>query len=156
MELVIAGHLLNELASATVSCRIFKHDEIANQVEEAALFEDAFDAISESGSPELEYEYRNLVQRFITSRNLRYTMVEPFKLYSHMPGIFAALFADIEAQANQSDQLRQALADFKHAFRALEELHSEADMKTCILKATMLAEALARMAEGMEKRKKAP
>ena len=43
MELVVAGHLLSKLAAATVSCRIFKHDEIANQVEEAALFEDAFD-----------------------------------------------------------------------------------------------------------------
>src|SRR5262249_2851821 len=64
------------------------------------------------------------------------------------PGIFAALFADIEAQADQSDQLREALADFEHAFRALEESHSEADMKTSILKATMLTEALASMVPG--------
>jgi hypothetical protein len=114
----------------------------------ARLFEDAFDAISESGSAELEDEYRNLVQRFISSRNLRYALVEPFKLYSHLPGIFAALFADIEAQANQSEQLHEALADFEHAFRALEESHSEADMKTCILKATMLTEALASTVPG--------
>jgi hypothetical protein len=112
------------------------------------FFEDAFEAVSDGGSSELENEYRDLVRRFLNSRNLRYTLVEPFKLHAHLPGVFAALFSDIQAQADRSDQLRQALADFEHAFRALEKSHSEADMKTSILKATMLTEALASAVPG--------
>ncbi len=112
------------------------------------FFEDAFETISAGGSSELQNEYRDLVQRFLSSRNLRYTLVEPFKLLAHLPGVFAALFSDIQVQADRSDQLRQALADFQHAFHTLEKSHSEADMKTSILKATMLTEALASAVPG--------
>jgi len=42
------------------------------------------------------------------------------------------------------------MADFEHAFNAMEKTHVEADMKTCILKATMLVEALASASPGAQ------
>ena len=107
------------------------------------FFENAFDVISESGSAELENEYRMLVDRLLTSRNLRYRVREPFHLDSHVPGIFAALFSDVLSTTVGNQQLTDALRDFEHSFQALERSHLETDMKTCILKATMLVEALA-------------
>jgi len=109
----------------------------------ARFFENAFEAISEAGSPELELEYRSLVNLFLTSRNLRYELLEPFRLQSHLPGAFSALFSDIEAVTTTSAQLGQARTDFEHAFNALGHTQSEADMKTCIQKASMLVEAIA-------------
>ncbi|MHB1309024.1 MAG: hypothetical protein ACYC23_18255 [Limisphaerales bacterium] len=109
----------------------------------ARFFENAFDVISEAGSAELENAFRQLLHRFLRSRNLRYELSEPFRLQSHLPGVFSALFSDLVATSRQSPQLQQAMADFEHAFRALEKSQLEVDVKTCILKATMLVEALA-------------
>ena len=114
----------------------------------ARFFENAYEVISESGSLELEEEFRELVRQFLRFRNLRYELLEPFKLHSHLPGVFAALFSDILDATETNGQLGQALADFQYAFHALERSHSEADMKTCILKATMLVEALASAVPG--------
>ncbi len=63
----------------------------------ARFFENAFDVISEAGSNELEEEFRQLLHRFLRSRNLRYELSEPFRLQSHLPGIFSALFSDLVA-----------------------------------------------------------
>ena len=86
-----------------------------------------------------------LVRGFLESRNLRYELIEPFELRSHLPGIFEAIVADMLEATNQHPQLSQAFFDFAHSFRALQRSHAEPDMKTCIHKAGMLAEALASM-----------
>lgn len=109
----------------------------------ARFFEGAYEAISEAESPELETEFRSLVKRFLASRNLRYELLEPFRLQSHLPGVFSALFSDIVAATTVNRHVGQARIDFEHSFRALEHSHSETDMKTCILKASMLVEAIA-------------
>lgn|SRR6266446_2102737 len=79
----------------------------------ARFFENAFDVISEAGSNELEEEFRQLLHRFLRSRNLRYELSEPFRLQSHLPGIFSALFSDLVATSQQSPQLQQAMGDFE-------------------------------------------
>jgi hypothetical protein len=112
----------------------------------AKFFEDAFDVISEAGSNELEAEFQQLVRRLLRSRNLRYELSDPFRLQPHLPGIFSALFSDLVTSSRRSPQLQQAMADFEHSFRALGKSHLEVDVKTCILKATMLGEALASVA----------
>jgi hypothetical protein len=109
----------------------------------ARFFENAFEAIGGAGSPDLEDEFRTLVDRFLKSRNLRYQLIEPFELRSHLPGIFEAIVADLLEAANRHPQLSDAFSDFMHAFHALQRSHAEPDMKTCIHKAGMLAEALA-------------
>jgi len=116
----------------------------------ARFFENAFEVISEAGSPGLEDGFRELLRDFLRSRNLRYELLEPFRLHSHLPGVFAALFSDLVVAAQQSQQLKQAMADFEHAFNAMEKTYVEADMKTCILKATMLVEALASASPGAQ------
>ncbi len=114
------------------------------------FFENAYDAISEAGSPELEVEFCDLIRRFLKFRNLRYELIEPFKLHAHLPGVFAALFSDVLVATQTAPQLQQAMGDFEYAFRSLERSHSEADMKTCILKASMLVEALASAVPGAQ------
>jgi hypothetical protein len=137
-DAVLARHALETTPATALRC----------EAATARFFENAFEAISEAGSSELENEYRELVRRFLATRNLRYELLTPFKLHSHVAGIFAALFSDVLAATDRSEQLRMALGDFEHAFRALERSHSEGDMKTCILKATMLTEALASAVPG--------
>jgi hypothetical protein len=109
----------------------------------ARFLENAFEAVSSAGSLELEEEFRALVDRFLKARNLRYQLIEPFELRSHLPGIFEAIFADLLEATNRHPQLSQAFSDFVYAFHALQRSHAEPDMKTCIHKAGMLAEALA-------------
>jgi len=109
----------------------------------AHFFESAAQAIAESGSRNLEIEFGGLFSHFLRSRNLRYELIEPFELRSHLPGIFEALIADVTEETNRHPQLNQALLDFSHAFRGLQRTHIESDMKTCIHKAGMLVEALA-------------
>ena len=116
----------------------------------ARFFEDVHDVFSEAGSPELLAEYQRLFRRFLVSRNLRYELHEPFELQSHLPGVFTALFSDLLLAAGQNLQLSQALGDFSHAFRSVGITHTEADMKTCILKASMLVEALASAVPGAQ------
>jgi hypothetical protein len=129
------------LAREAIECT--PADKLRCETATARFFENAFEVISGAGSPELEVEYRTLLTRFLGSRNLRYQLVDPFRLQSHLPGVFAALFSDIATATVGNQQLSQALADFEHAFQALSRSHFETDMKTCILKATMLVEALA-------------
>jgi hypothetical protein len=109
----------------------------------ARFFESAAEVIAESGSVSLLADYRDLVDKFLTTRNLRYELLDPFELRSHLPGVFEALMTDVTEATTRHPQVRQALTDFSHAFRSLQRTHVEADMKTCIHKAAMLAEALA-------------
>jgi hypothetical protein len=46
--------------------------ELRGETATARFFENAFEAISGAGSPELEGEFRQLVRGFLESRNLRY------------------------------------------------------------------------------------
>jgi len=116
----------------------------------ARFFENAYEAISAAGSSELESEFRVLVRKFLASRNLRYELLAPFRLQSHLPGVFSALFSDIVAATTVSPHLGQAQTDFEHAFNALGHSHSEVDMKTCIQKASMLVEAIASTSHGAQ------
>ena len=43
VKLVIARHLLDELAVSSIDSRVFEHDEIAKEIEETALLEDALE-----------------------------------------------------------------------------------------------------------------
>jgi hypothetical protein len=135
--------IANDPLLARLALSVTPASALRGETATARFFENAFEAISESGSRELEDEFRLLVSRFLEFRNLRYELIEPFELRSHLPGVFEAIVADVIEATNQHPQLSQAFSDFTHSFRALQRSHAEADMKTCIHRAGMLAEALA-------------
>jgi hypothetical protein len=118
-------------------------NDLRNETAATRFFEDADEVIKEAGSEKLNVEFERLVRLFLKSRNLRYELLYPFELRSHLVGIFEALLADVVLAANQHPQLQQAFSDFLHSFRTLQRTHIETDMKTCIHKAAMLVEALA-------------
>lgn len=106
------------------------------------FYKNAYDALGEY-SEELAEEFVQLLNEFISCHNLRYKLqYPPFKLQPHLPGVFAALFAEILEAAAKEDHLSSLMKDFEHSFSALSRSHSETDMKTCISKACMLVEGL--------------
>lgn len=108
----------------------------------ARFFRDALDVFEESGNAALPTAFIRLTKDFVSCHNLRYRVVDPFRLQPHLPGVFAALFADLSEYSATSPQLAGAMADFEHAFDVLSKTHRETDMKTCIHKACMFVECL--------------
>lgn len=107
------------------------------------FFENAFDVVSEAGSAELENLFKDLVAEFIRGRNLGYELKAPFSLISTMYGVFSALFGEISTAAARNSRTISALDDFNVALQAVQSSKSDGDIKTFILKSSMLAEALA-------------
>lgn len=114
----------------------------------ARFFSDALDVYEESGNPELPQEFIRLTKEFVACHNLRYRVVEPFRLQPHLPGVFAALFAELADFSASNAQLAGAMADFEHSFDLLSKSHKESDMKSCIHKACMFVECLGAVKPG--------
>jgi hypothetical protein len=138
----------NDPVLARAALQDARAETLRSESATAHFFESAAQTISESGSRPLELEFARLVQLFLRSRNLRYELLEPFELRSHLPGVFEALVADVTEEINTHPQLSEAFRDFSHAFRSLQRTHVESDMKTCIHKSAMLVEALASVCPG--------
>ena len=118
----------------------------------ARFFRDALDVFNESGNPALPTEFVRLTKEFVSCHNLRYRVVEPFRLQPHLPGVFAALFADLLEFSATIPQLGGAMLDFEHSFDILSKSHKETDMKTCIHKACMFVECLGAVKPGAKGR----
>jgi hypothetical protein len=114
----------------------------------ARFFRDALDVYEESGNPELPPEFIRLTSEFVSCHNLRYRVITPFRLQPHLPGVFAALFAELSDFSTRNPQLAAAMADFEHSFEVLSKTHKETDMKTCIHKACMFVECLGALKPG--------
>jgi hypothetical protein len=108
----------------------------------ARFFRDAFDVYEESGNDALPSEFQRLTAEFVACHNLRYRVVAPFRLQPHLPGVFAALFAELLEFSTSNAQLAGAMTDFEHSFDVLSRSHRETDMKTCIHKACMFVESV--------------
>lgn len=107
------------------------------------FFENAYDVISESGSADFENLFRELIGVFIRGRNLGYELKSPFSLASNVHGVFSALFDEISSAAAKNTRTNSAFNDFKVALQSVQSSKSDGDIKTFILKSSMLAEALA-------------
>ena len=114
----------------------------------ARFFHDALDVYEESGNADLPFEFVRLTKEFVSCHNLRYRVAEPFRLQPHLPGVFAALFAELTEFSASNVQVAGAMSDFEHSFDILAKTHKEADMKTCIHKACMFVECLAAVTPG--------
>lgn len=118
----------------------------------AQFFRDALDVFDESGNSKLPTEFVRLTKQFVLCHNLRYRVVEPFRLQPHLPGVFAALFSDLLEFSKTNPQLAGAMIDFEHSFGVLSKSHKETDMKTCIHKACMFVECLGAVKPGAKGR----
>jgi hypothetical protein len=137
----------NELTNKELE-RVFIHqissDQFSGDPALARFFRNAYDIFNEYNE-ELCREFIRLLKEFLLSRNLRYELqITPFRLKPHLPSIFAALFTEISEVAAQDDALSKLMSDFEHSFLNVSRSHNEADMKTCIMKATNLVEGIAR------------
>lgn len=135
------------VANAPALARKTLESTVADQLREensiASFLENAYDVLVETGNAELPRAYKELIERFLEARNLRYKVVAPFQIRAHIPGVFSALMNDVLALAEGDQELSEAASEFEHAFTALVHSQVETDMKTCIQKASMLVEAIA-------------
>ena len=114
----------------------------------ARFFENALDVYDESGNPDLPSEFIRLTKEFVSCHNVRYRVVDPFRLQPHLPGVFAALFSELSDFSGTNLQLAGAMTDFEHSFDVLSKTHKETDMKTCLHKACMFVECLGALKPG--------
>jgi hypothetical protein len=135
--------LANDAALARKALETAVAQDFRGEDSIASFLENAYDVFLETGHPELPRVYQDLVSAFLASRNLRYELIKPFHIKPNIPGVFSALLSDVMASTQGDPDLKEAELEFEHAFSALARSHSEADMKTCIQKASMLVEAIA-------------
>lgn len=110
----------------------------------ALALESAFRFLHEPDAPDLSARFFELAGQFLGSRNLRYRLVPPFELRPTASGLFVALIRQVEHQFADDADLMKLVAEFEHALKQTGKTQSEADIKTCIGKASNLAEGLAK------------
>lgn len=129
-------------AKARTYIKDLEGHKLVGDAELVVFFKDAYDVFSEN-SDQLCAEFVRLLDEFLSCHNLRYRLqYKPFKLQTHLPGVFASLFSEIVETAEKDEHLSGLMKDFEHSFYAVSRSHVEADMKTCIAKACMLVEGL--------------
>jgi hypothetical protein len=84
-----------------------------------------------------------LLLAFVRKYNLRYRIAKPFRLHLLLPGVFDGLYAELGRLNQRNPHLAALMDDFEHSFGTYFRSQQHTDLKTCISKATMYAEAAA-------------
>jgi len=123
-------------------------DDFGNEASVVGLMEAAYKTIRDFEVKGYERLYKRLMSRFIEKYNLRYGIDDPFQLRVILPGVFAGLYRDLQ-RINQADEhLAELMHEFEVAFGNYARTKHAADLKTCIGKASNLAEGVATRACG--------
>lgn len=110
----------------------------------ARAFEEVFETLGELDCPELQPKFFDLTERFLRCHNIRYRLLSPFELRPHAAGLFSTLVHQIEAKFAEDRELLELLNEFEHALKNAGRTYSAADIKTCIGKASNLAEGISK------------
>jgi hypothetical protein len=107
------------------------------------FFEAAHTTIGEFAMAQLSKTYVTSTVRYLARYNLRYRVVEPFKLRLLLVGTFSALYSELEQLNADNPHLADLMEEFEHSFDNYVRSQRQGDIKTCISKASMYAEGIA-------------
>lgn len=138
----------NDPAVARANFLALEGTDFASESDIVAFLETAYEVITDYDLPGYEAFFKRLLRDFLRKYNLRYRLDEPFTLRFLLPGSFTNLYAELHRLNAANPYLASLLADFEHAFDAYVRKQSEANLKTCIAKASNFAEGLASATHG--------
>lgn len=138
----------NDPALARARFLALKGTDFASESDIVTFLETAHEVIADYDLPGYEDFFKRLLRDFLRKYNLRYRLDEPFSLRFLLPGSFTNLYAELHRLNAANPHLASLLADFEHAFDAYVRKQSEANLKTCIAKASNFAEGLASATHG--------
>jgi len=122
--------------------------DFASEMEIAKFLEEVYGAIEDYGIPGYSEKFKLHLRTFILKYNLRYRLDDPFELRFLLPGSFANLYNDLRRINTTSPTLITLMSDFEHAFNQYSRTLTQADLKTCISKASNYVEGLASFTMG--------
>jgi hypothetical protein len=135
--------IVNDPNRARQSFKAIRAEDIGSEAAVIDFLEAAFDTLRDFGIPRHELLYKRLLLAFIRKYNLRYRIAKPFRLHLLLPGVFAGLYAELGRLNRINPHLTTLMNDFEHSFGTYFRSQQYTDLKTCILKVSMYAEAAA-------------
>ena len=138
----------NDPERAQQAFRHIRYCDFRGEADIVGFLEAAYTIIADFRVEELMARYQRLIQDFIARYNLRYRLVEPFRLRSSLSGAFAELYAELEKLSSSNPYLATLMDDFEHHYDAYSRSHQEADLKAAISRASMYTEGLAGVIAG--------
>jgi hypothetical protein len=112
------------------------------------FIEAVYSVLLNSTHPHLASLYSKAVREFISRFNLRYRVTNPFGLRQLLSGTFAQLYSELDKLNNANPHFSELMDDFECTFDRYVRTREQLDLKHCIGKASMYAEALAGAACG--------
>lgn len=139
--------LYDEAASGSEKTREALRDgiksEIRTEAQAVGALEAAWRVVEGYGTDAFSNRYFRLVDEFLSKYSLRYDLRRPFSLHPTLPGIFAALMAELRHVAAADAALSELIYEFDEAVRDLRRDRSGRSIKTCIHRQMNLLEGLA-------------
>jgi hypothetical protein len=133
----------NDPALAQQSFRPVDPGKFESDAKLVHFFEQAYFLIEDYGSADLTGNYNALLSRFFDRYNLRFRVLPPCKLVPRFAGIYGAMIDRIVEKVSEDSDLADLYKDTEYAFEALAQSGNLSDVRTCISKASILAEGLA-------------
>jgi hypothetical protein len=109
----------------------------------ARAFEAVFEVLDELDTPGLAREFYDLTSKFLRCHNIRYRLVEPYQLWTHVSGWFSGIISHVERFIAADAGLQVLLRDFDRSLNQASRSHVDTDYKNCILRAVILMEGIA-------------
>jgi hypothetical protein len=135
--------IVNDPTTAEKAFKALSGEVFESESKTKAFLETLFNSIQEFERPALTSRYKQLVSEFIANHNLRYKILEPFRIQPLVTGIFVQLYCELERSVSPDNHLKQLFEDFERAFATYIDTTQEGDLKRCIASASILAEGIA-------------
>jgi hypothetical protein len=137
------GEILNDDAKASARFLTLKGTDFVSESAIVEFLEAAHEAITDYDLPGYEELFKRLLREFLRKYNLRYRLDDPFTLRFLLPGSFTNLYGELQRLTTKDKHLSELIRDFEHSFNQYARSNDPTDLKTCIHKASNLAEGLA-------------
>jgi hypothetical protein len=145
---VLYEQICNDPVTAMCEFGKIKGTDFKSECSIAQFIEDSYQVIEDYGVNGYSEKYKSLLRTFFLKYNLRYRLDDPFELRFLLPGSFANLYNDLRRINITNPTLTSLMSDFEYAFNQYSRTLSQADLKTCIAKASNYAEGLASFTSG--------
>jgi len=134
----------NDPTKARQAFRRLKGSDFKGEAAILGFLEAVYATLADLSTGRLAIRYQRLIKNFLSCFNLRYRLVETFKLRSLLPGSFAGLYSELEKLNSSNPHLAELMDDFEHSFDdTYARSHHQVDLKASIRAASMYAEGLA-------------